>query len=63
MNERPLTVTAKKMFKAYKMCLKKERRFFEEEEIRWVNLLLVYVYISTVAPSSINPKARFLPLI
>jgi len=41
----------------------KEIRFFEEEEIRGVNLQLVYDYISTVAPSSINPKGRFLPLI
>jgi hypothetical protein len=42
---------------------KKEKRFFEEEEIRGANLQLVYDCISTVAPSSINPKGHFRPLI
>jgi hypothetical protein len=42
--------------------VKKEIRFSEEEEMG-NNLQLVYDYMSTVAPSSINPKGRFLPLI
>jgi hypothetical protein len=42
---------------------KREVIFFEEEEIRGANLQMIYDCISTVAPSNINLKGRFLPLI
>ena len=46
----------KKGFNVYKIWLKKEMSFFEDEEIRGVNLQLVYDYLITITPSSIETE-------
>lgn len=41
------------------MVKKREMRFFEGGEIRGVNLQLVYDYLSTIAPCSIENERVF----
>jgi hypothetical protein len=53
-NERLLTAPAKNV-RSLENMVKKEIRFFEDEGIRWVNLQLVYDYLSTIALSSTEP--------
>ena len=39
--------------------VKKKIKFFEDEGIRWVNLRLVYDYLSTTKPPSIESEFPF----
>jgi len=39
--------------------VKEEKRFFEDEGIRGVNLQLVYIYLGTIAPSFVESKRAF----
>jgi len=53
-----LTVLAK-IFQRLGSRVKRKIKFFENERMRWLNLELVYDYLSKTAPASIESEIPF----